>query len=131
LKNNNIKFYDHAKKRELLNLVKENTFNKNFTVDELIKFCSYTPSTAPYHCNLNSIEMIWVIFKHIVSKHNFNNNSIEFENLIRNTLKSITASQYAKCIRKCVKRESLHWINDDITGNDVVTEDNYSHNFIH
>ncbi len=44
----------------------------------------------PYYCELNPIELIWAQLKKIISKYNFNNNSIEFSKLISNALKKLT-----------------------------------------
>jgi hypothetical protein len=83
---NKIKFSESAKKCDLLKLVKENVSVKQFTVDDIIFKSGHIPlRLPPYHCHLTPIELIWAQLKKIISKHNFNNNSMEFYKLISNT----------------------------------------------
>ncbi len=61
---NKINFNINAKKQELLNIVKENTFNKNYPVDEIIRSFGHIPlRLPPYHCDLNPIELVWAQLK--------------------------------------------------------------------
>ncbi len=61
---NKINFNINAKKQELLNIVKENTFNKNYSVDEIVRSFGHIPlRLPPYHCDLNPIELVWAQLK--------------------------------------------------------------------
>jgi transposase len=70
LTNNKINFNINAKKQELLNIVKENTFNKNYSVDEIIRSFGNIPLRLPtYHCDLNPIELVWAQLKKLIEKY--------------------------------------------------------------
>jgi transposase len=128
---NKIKFNNNAKKCDLLKLVKENVYSKQFTVDDIIRKAGHIPlRLPPYHCELNPIELIWAQLKKIISKHNFNNNSIEFSKLISNAFKKIDSNYWRKCIGHVVKIESNFFINDKIIYNEILNEHNYCSNFI-
>jgi len=107
LKTNNINFNNNLNKQELLKLVKENTLNKNFKVDELIKSFGHIPlRLPPYNCQFNPIEYVWAQFKKDVSKHNFNDSLTQFKNLIPKSFEKVSESFCAKCIRHVNKIES-------------------------
>jgi transposase len=126
LKLNNISFKQNFKKSDLLKLVKENTFNYNYNVDKIIRDSGQIPlRLPPYHCELNPIELIWAQLKELISKHNFNNNTQEFKNLISEAFAKINDNFWRKCIRHTTKIESDFWISDKIIYNNILSEHNY------
>jgi transposase len=127
---NNIEYNQSAKKQELLKLVKENTFNNYYNVDYTVLKAGHIPlRLPPYHCILNPIELVWAQLKKSISKYNFNNNTIEFKNLISSTFKKINPTFWQNCIRHVVKIESEFRIRDKIIDNHILYEHNYCKNF--
>jgi len=127
---NKIEYNQSAKKQELLKLVKENTFNNNYNVDDMVNNAGHIPlRLPPYHCILNPIELVWAQLKKIISKHNFNNNTIEFKNLISSAFQKINPTFWQNCIRHVVKIESEFWIHDKIVDNHIHNEHSYCENF--
>ncbi len=67
--------------------------------------------------------------KKIISKYNFNNNSMEFYKLISNSFKKIDYIFWQKYIRHVVKIESNFWISGKIINNELLNEHNYCKSF--
>ena len=121
----------NARKADLLKLIKENVFSKNYTVDDIIRNSGHIPlRLPPYHCELNPIELVWAQLKKEISKNNFNNNVVEFRNLISKSFKKINAKFWRKCIRHVVKIEGKFWMRDKIINNNIFNEHNYCFNFM-
>jgi len=60
LTKNKISYPENALKPQLLDIVKKNLPKNNYTVDQIIKDAGHIPiRLPPYHCHLNSIEMVW------------------------------------------------------------------------
>jgi transposase len=99
-------------------------------MNEMILNAGHFPlRLPPYHCKLNPIELVWAQLKKIIAKHNFNNNSIEFKNLISKAFSEMDSNFWLNCIKHVVNIESQFWINDKIINIDINNEHNYCYKF--
>ncbi len=104
LNDNNIYFDYNLKKKDLLEIVRQNPIRPRYYVDDIVrKFGCHPLRLPPYCCHLNPIEMIWNTWKQIVGHKNFKNNLEEYRNLLSNSFNEITSSTVENTIRKVVR----------------------------
>ncbi|XP_072392337.1 uncharacterized protein [Diabrotica undecimpunctata] len=71
-------------KKDLLNIVKSHSFNKEYVLDKLCKIQGHTIlRLPPYYCIFNPIEMIWGILKTRLRKRNESPtlNAVQLDNI--------------------------------------------------
>lgn len=124
LKNKNISFTENEIKLELLKKVTEvKILYKKYAVDidELAKEHGIEIlRLPPYHCELNSIELIWADIKGYVAK---NSTTFKFERvkeLLNEAIGQITSEKWRKCIEHVKKEEETFGQLDHVV--DIVTD---------
>lgn len=66
-------------------------------MDELFKKHGHTViRLPPYHCELNSIELIWSSVKHKIAMANVTQSSVQMDHLIRTAFSQVGPSEWEK-----------------------------------
>ncbi|XP_074039431.1 uncharacterized protein [Leptinotarsa decemlineata] len=117
LPSKNISFEDSMLRVQLLKIVKERKLEyQKYIVDEIAagqnKIVLPLP---PYHCELNSIELIWADVKNFVAQHNTTFKFADLKVLFDEALKRVTAEKWEKCVLHVISEvETKMWKLDNI-----------------
>ncbi|XP_072400443.1 uncharacterized protein [Diabrotica undecimpunctata] len=104
-------------KKDLLNIVKSHSFNKEYVLDELCKIQGHTIlRVPPYYCIFNPIEMIWGILKTRLRKRNESPtlNAVQLDN-IRQEVNEFDSDIWKNCISHVIDIENEYPIVDRST----------------
>lgn len=71
----------------------------------------------PYHCELNSIELVWAQVKGYVARHNKTYKLKDVEELLKQGLLEVTAEKWKKCVSHVIKEEDKMMTLDGIIDN--------------
>ena len=97
-------------KVELLDLVRSSSHKKTYFVDELAKEHGHQVlRLAPYHCDLNPIELIWAQMKRSVRARNTNGTLASVSSLVEEAVAGISAPDWAKCCEHVNRLEDEYW----------------------
>lgn len=106
LKKNNITFDEKLLKAELLQLAKRNKKENIYIIDELIRQHGHEVlRLPPYHCQFNSIELIWAHAKNYYNKH-IGRNGYGDEKVLsmwKEALEQCTPQVWENCVRHTEK----------------------------
>lgn len=107
---NDLYFEETYRKRELLEVLKTKTYQKQFIVDKLAEDYGHTIlKLPPYYCIFNPIELIWSQLKAHVRRNNknpkFSKGSIE---LIIKEVQEIKAEAWRKCVERVFEIEETY-----------------------
>lgn len=94
---NGIEFTDDMTKAVLLELVKKHKPIPVYEIDRILEEHGHTiQRLPPYHCDLNSIELIWSLAKRKFAEKNINREKKEIPRLIEEAFTSITSDDWKK-----------------------------------
>lgn len=120
LKHHDISFEKDMLKAELLQLVKINKPQVRYEVDEIAKKHGHRVlRLPPYHCHLNSIELIWAQIKGYVARNNKMFNMTEIIRLTKEALQNVTESDWKKVVDHTKKIILEAWTNEGLMENSV------------
>ncbi|XP_049764485.1 uncharacterized protein LOC126092800 [Schistocerca cancellata] len=115
LKSKNIHFEDGMLKKELLDVVeKHRTAHNEYAIDEMANNAGKTVLIIPpYHCELNTIELVWARIKGYVAVKNKTYKMPEV--LLEEPGRTVTAEDSNKCVLHAVEKvETQMWKLDCI-----------------
>ncbi|XP_049779267.1 uncharacterized protein LOC126176168 [Schistocerca cancellata] len=117
LKSKNIDFEDGMLKKELLDTVKNHrTAHSEYAIDEIANNAGKTVLIIPpYHCELNTIELVWAKIKGYVAVKNKTYKMPEVKVLLEEAVRTVTAEDSNKCVLHVVEKvETQMWKLDCI-----------------
>ncbi|XP_049779752.1 uncharacterized protein LOC126176637 [Schistocerca cancellata] len=117
LKSKNIDFEDGMLKKELLDIVKNHrTAHNEYAIDEMANNAGKTVLIIPpFHCELNTIELVWARIKGYVAAKRKTYKMPEVKVLLEDAVRTVTAEDWNKCVLHVAEKvETQMWKLDCI-----------------
>ncbi|XP_073951822.1 uncharacterized protein [Choristoneura fumiferana] len=115
LTSNNFPWEETFTRAELLTLVKRNKPDPIYYIDELLKANGHEVlRLPPYHCHLNTIELIWSMAKRKVGSVNVKGSARDMEAKVEQAFASVSPDDWHKCAEHVKKLESEHRQQDGL-----------------
>ncbi|KAI4466103.1 hypothetical protein MML48_3g00007507 [Holotrichia oblita] len=114
----NIPYEDDMVNAELLALIKQNvTSPAKYAVDEIIKASNRKVlRLLPYHCELNSIQLIRAQVKGYVARHNTSFKLEDVMQLLQQNVNNILSENWKDAMKYVINVENKMWELDNLIG---------------